>query len=156
MPPKEFTPEITEAFFNRLAGNIRKRGERNRGLARSEALSRGLERDPFERSAVSVQREKTKRAVGDLEADIGFRVAGLQREERIGTERREDVQSFQSGEADKDRAFREKLARLGFDFERDASKTRSRRDLQSGLLTAGATGIFGGIGQFAGTKFGGG
>ena len=154
--PQEFTPEITQNFFNRLAGSIRERGAKRRGLARSEALARGLTGDPFEASSVAAERGRTDVELANLEADLGFRVAGLQREERIGTESREDIQSFQAAEAEKDRAFRERLSRLGFAQDLDFDKTRRRREFQGDLTRSGieaGAGLFTrGIGRYFGGR----
>lgn len=130
--PIEFTPEITENFYNRLAKRISDRGSQRQGLARGQALERGLTGDPWEASAVGVAGNQTSQELADLDAKLSYDVAGLGREERLGQERRgyqvED-RDFAAAEDEKRRAFEERLMNRQGDME----NTRNRRNLQSSL-----------------------
>jgi len=117
--PQEFTPELSEELLAGLRRGVEKRGARQVGLARGEALERGLTGDPFEAAAVGGARAETGRELSDLASQFAYRRAGLQREERmIGEQRgyqtgeREARQEFVSAEAEKDRALRERIAQM--------------------------------------------
>ena len=114
--PKEFTPEMTEDFYKSLARPIEERTNLNVGRARSEALARGMEGDPFESLGVASARNAGADALGDLWSGISMQGAGMAREERMRNLEREDVQAFgaeqtglgrewQSGESQKGRVW---------------------------------------------------
>jgi len=120
-----FAPELDEAFIEKLQRPVRRRGARDVGLARGEALRRGLSGDAFEGAAVSGARARTGERLADIEADVGFRRAGLQRQERLigegrrfGVSEREARQRFSAGEAEKERQSRLRLQNLGFQQRR--------------------------------------
>ena len=149
----EYTPEVTEDFYNRLAQRIQKRGGQDVGLARSEALSRGLQGDPYEGSAVGAARRGAGEQLGDLESSLAYNVAGLQREERLGKE----GQAYESAESEKSRAFQERMAKMYQAYEADQANTQYRRSYQSALwqaplnlLTLGMGSYLGGRGAAAG------
>ncbi len=155
---QEFTPELDQSFIERLQRPVRRRGARDIGLARGEALRRGLSGDPFEAAAVSGTRARIGERLSDIEADVGFRRAGLQREERLigegrrfATSEREARQAFASREAERDRQARFRLAQLGFDFERQLARER-RGDPFLDFLTGAAAQ---GVGTAVGSRFGG-
>lgn len=117
--PQEYTPEMTEDFYNKLARPLEERTAANVGKARSEALSRGLEGDPFEASAVGAARTAGTNALSDLWANIGMQGAGMAREERMTGEGRDWQggqaqlgREFQSTENEKLRAFQQQMAEL--------------------------------------------
>lgn len=130
----EFTPEITDDFYNKLAKGIENRGAMRQGQARSEALSRGLTGDPFEASATGAARAETDSELTGLGTDLAYNLAGMHRDERLTKEGRD----YQSAESEKDRQFREKLARLGYDQSRDMEALQNRRGYQGALWNAGA------------------
>lgn len=127
--PKEYTPEITEDYYDTLSRKIQQRGDADVGRARGEALARGRAGDPFETSAVGMSRAGTSQELGDLYAGLNWNVAGLQREERLGGVERD----FQAGEAEKERGFRETMAKRGYDFQNDFANTQNRRSQQAAL-----------------------
>lgn len=139
MPPKfEFTPEINQDFYDRMASRISKRGETQAGQARSEALSRGLGGDPYEASAVGLARQGTQQELGDFDADLGYRMAGLQREERLTGEDR----AYQDKRSEQDFLNRKELAQFGSQLEDQSYGRRealqNRRGYQGALWNLGA------------------
>lgn len=155
MPPKEFTPEVNEDFYQSLARKIKDRGITRAGTARSEALSRGLGGDPYEASAVGLANQGTDAELGDLESNLAYNVAGLGREERLGQQARgyevED-RNFGAAEADKDRAFRERMARMGMDWQGDQANTANRRSMQAALWQIPLGGAAMGLGRWMGGR----
>lgn len=129
MPPKEFTNEINEDFYQNLSKRIQGRGNVAVGQARGEALSRGLEGDPFEAQVVGAARSGTANELSDLDANIAYNVAGLGREERLIGEGRK----YESEEAQKNRNAQFELARLGREFGADQANTANRRSMQAAL-----------------------
>lgn len=150
MTPQEFTPELNEDFVNRLAGRAEARGAVRQGQARSEALSRGLEGDVFESSAVGGARAETDQEIKDIEGDFAYNVAGLAREERLGKQNRgyevED-RNFSAGEAEKNRALQERLARLGYDFQQNRDDTSFRRSYQMAPFQIATSALGYGLGR---------
>jgi len=177
--PQEYTPEITEEFRRRLAEPITQRMNVARGRARSEALARGLTGDPFESLAVGAAERGGERAMGDLEANLSYNLAGLQREERLGRESRQfgreerlgsqefsrgerlGSQEYGAGQATLDRQFRERLAALGYQQAQEEAQSERRRSRQSDILggafTLGGSAlggpIGGAIGKWLSNKF---
>ena len=133
MASPEFSPEITQDFYNAMTKRISDRGVTRAGQRRSEALSRNLGGDPYEASAVGLADQGTDQELNQFDADLNYRVAGLNRDERVGRETREDEQSFQSAEGDKDRAFRQRMAQLNMDWQGDQANTANRRSTQSAI-----------------------
>lgn len=136
--PQEYTPELTEEFYKRLARPIREETRTGVGQARSEALARGMEGDPFEAIGMGAARTGGATQLADLYAGLGMRGAGMQREERLtGEEReyrtgeREAGQEFQSAEAEKLRAFQERMAQLGYAQWREKEALGTRREYQA-------------------------
>lgn len=123
----EFTPELDDALLRRLTGQAERRGAGARGAASREALNRGISGDPWEGSARGIADQGTRDLIADLEADFGYRRAGLQREERLLGEgrqfqrgEREASQMFASQEAEKDRLLRRYLGDRGYEADREA------------------------------------
>jgi len=164
---QEFTPEVTEDFYKRLAGRIEQRGARQVGQASEESLARGREGDPYEAVLKGAARSSTGRELSDLDADLAYRVAGLNREERLGKE----GMAWQSEESEKgfnrQQQLSLQLARMRQDWEGDQASTANRREQQSAMwqlpLQVGGTvagAYFGGpmgaaAGGAAGKKLGG-
>lgn len=113
MTPIEYSPEITEDFYNKLARPIAQRGAERQGQARSEALARGLTGDPIEGSLVGAARAQTDTDLNDLNANVNFDLAGKAREERLTKE----GQQFSAGESALDRSLQERLTRLGYEMQ---------------------------------------
>ncbi len=133
---KEFTPELNEDLYNTLSKRITSRGETDAGRARSEALSRGLGGDPYEASAVGLARQGTQDQLGALDSDMAYKIAGLGREERLGHEQRGyQVEDRDLGYAEdqKDRDFRERMAKMQQDWQGDQASTDNRRSQQAAL-----------------------
>lgn len=144
MPLQEFTPEINQDFYNKLARPIAQQGAERQGQARGEALARGLSGDPFEASAVGAARTGTDNALADLSAGIAYQGAGMQREERLRGQSRDwqvEDRNFGAAEQAKNRDLQERLARLGYDFQSDQASTANRRSWQQlPFQLAGAAG----------------
>jgi len=152
--PKEFTPEISEDYYNRLAGRIQKRGEQSVGLARGEALAAGREGDPYEGVLTGAARSSTSRELADLDANLAYQLAGLGREERLIGEGRGWQSAESQKEFERDTAFRERMARLNETWQDEAESTANRRQMQQALWSLPATLIGAGAG-FAGSYYGG-
>jgi len=149
--PQEYTPELTEEFYKRLARPIEEETLKNVGLARSEALARGMEGDPFEAIGVANAREAGTNALANLYANLGWQGAGWAREERLNREARdwqaaeqEKNRIWEANEREKARAFQEHLARLQYEWQKKLKK-RSFWDYLGGM--AGQAG-----GIYAGAK----
>lgn len=153
MPPKEFTAEVNEDFYNSLARKIKDRGVTRAGTARSEALSRGLGGDPYEASAVGLANQGTDAELANLDSSLAYNVAGLGREERLSQQSRgwqvED-RNFGAAENEKDRAFRERMARLNQDWMGDQANTENRRSMQAALWQIPLGGAAKGLGGWMG------
>ena len=80
---------------------------------------------------------------------LGLESAGRRREERLIGEGR----TFETGEAEKDRAFRERMSRLGYEFQTSLADTEYRRnkslskqsDIRSGLFKLGGAALGAGV-----------
>ena len=138
--PTEFNSDINADFYNRLASGIQKQGGYDVGQARSEALARGLTGDPFEASLTGMARANTSNKLADMGADMDYRLAGMNREERMLGEGRQyqtaerlGQQQWQSGESAAMRSFNERMARQQNDWASDAASTANRRSTQSAL-----------------------
>ena len=132
----EFTPEVNEDFYNRLAGKISAKAGEQRGTRRGEALSRNITGDPWEGSAVGQIDAAEQGGLADLGANMAYTTAGMNREERLGEQSRgyqvED-RNFSAAEAEKMRAFQEKMAKQGYDWRSGEASAENRRNQQSAL-----------------------
>ena len=147
----EFTPELGADYLAGRLGEIEDLGRVDEGRAVSEAASRGLLGQAYEGSAVGsvragVRRDKS-RALGDFEMER----ARLAREERLIGER----QDYSSSESEKDRAFREKLANMGYEFARGERDAQNRADRISGTQGMIIGGLAGGVSRGLGSYLGG-
>ena len=143
--PKEYTDEMNQNFYESLARPIEERTNVNVGKARSEALARGMEGDPFESLGVASARNSGANQLGDLWSGIAMQGADKARQERMVGE----GQAFSSGEAqktrdwtsaenDESRAFSEKMSNLAYDQWRGKEALANRRDYQSEIWNTGA------------------
>lgn len=146
--PQEFGPELTEAFYKKMARPIEERGKQRVGEVRGEALRRGMVGDPFEALGVSGARGQTSQELSNLYAGLGMEGAGRAREERLigegyefQTGERVGTQEFESEEAQKQRAFQENMARIYNQFRQDEAKTKYRRGYQEALWGVGASAV---------------
>ena len=153
MAAMEFTPEINEDFYGRLAGRIARRTDAGVGQARGEALARGRQGDAFETSAVGMARGRGAEELNDLDAELAYKLAGMQREERLTKE----GQVFQAGESQKDREAEEREREFNWlrygGQAADAAKTANRRAYQGALWSAGASAAGNVIGRGIGSMF---
>ena len=151
MYPKEYTPELRQSFYESLARPVREQEALNVGRARSEALSRGLEGDPFEAASVGAARTAATNALSDLWSGISMQGAGMARQERLTGEARqyetaetEKARAYQTSENEKLRAFQAQMAELD-----RANQRRIARGSRGGLgdIAGLAAGYFtGGLG----------
>ncbi len=137
--PFEYTAEINEAFYQKLARPIKAAGATDLGQMRGSAVERGITGDMWEGAAEAGIRNNTANKLSDLNADMGFNIAGLQRDERLTKENRAFTtsertasQDWNSGEAAKGRTFQEYMAQLGYGND---EKNRSQQE-ESGLIGA--------------------
>jgi hypothetical protein len=133
-----YTPEINAEYLKSMQRPVVQQGNVDVGRARGEALRRGLEGDPFEALRVSGAVNNTSNRLTDMNANLAYNVAGLQREERMGTENFNRTTSFQAGEAEKDRQFKERMAvqeRAYQDAIRRAQQRAQRRSFWPNLIS---------------------
>lgn len=142
MQVREFTPEINQSLYERMARPVREQGARDVASARSTSLARGLTGDPFEASLTGLAKQGTANKLSDINADIQWTGAGMARDERLtgeqrayGTSEREAGQQFQGAQNEANRAFQERLARLGYQNQRE----QADRESEGGLLQLGGT-----------------
>ena len=142
MAALEFTDELNDNFRNTMMKRISDRGISRAGSARSEALSRGLGGDPYESSAVGLANQGTDQELNEFDAKLGYNVAGLKRDERLGKQNRgyqvED-RDFAAEEAKKDRDFRETMAWRNQGWQNDRDSTANRRAQQGAMWSTGAS-----------------
>lgn len=128
---REYTPELSADFLAGQMGQISDLYRAEEGRATSEAGARGLLGQQQGDAMVGATRTARTRGLSDAIVNFNMGVAGLNREERLGDKARgwnvED-RNFGAAEAEKDRAFQEKLAQLGYKYG-DAS---ARRDMVYG------------------------
>lgn len=168
--PPEYTPEMDKAFYDKLSRPIEERTNLNVGKARSEALARGMEGDPFESLGVASARNAGANALGDLWSGISMQGADRAREERMRNTEREDTQAFgaeqaglgrdwtsgesklgrdwTSGENAEARRFKERMTQVDYDNDVAMNRRENRNAYQSELWGAGAElagGFLGGL-----------
>jgi len=127
----EYTPEITQDYLDRLNKPILQRGTQLVGQARGEALRRGLEGDPFEALRVGEAQTQTTNALADTNANLRYGVAGMQREERMGTENFNRETAFKSAESEKDRAFQERMTIMQQNYQAALQRAQERAQRRS-------------------------
>lgn len=152
--PREYTPELQQQFYESMARPIEQRTAAGVGRKRGEALSRGLEGDPWETSAVGGVETAGTSALADLWSNISMQGAGMAREERMTGEGRQWQagqaqigREWQSAEDVKRQAFAERMAELD-----RANQRRMKRDEGGGWgdIAGMAAGYFtGGLGAGA-------
>jgi len=151
--PMEFTPEINQAFLDKLKRPIKRRGVMDVGAARRESRARGLTGDPYESSAVGLAKLGTQEQLSDVESTMAYNLAGLGRQERLTGEgrqyqtgEREAGQQWRTGEAGLDRSLQERMAKYGYDW-----REKMMREQEEGGLFSDIGGLVGtGLGMWAG------
>lgn len=155
---QEYTPELSQEYLASILNPIEASGAADEARARSEGQAAGLVGQAAMGSKVGMAREATARAKSQAIAGFNMDVAGAKRGERLTAEQ----QAYQSTESAKDRAFREHMAQIGYQYESAAraasehgAKIRGQQGLVAGIagsaLTAGIGGYFGGLGKAGGT-----
>jgi len=136
--PQEYTPEMTQNFYESLSRPIEERTRLNVGKARSEALARGMEGDPFESLGVASARNQGAQQLGDLWSGISMQGADKARQERMTKEGRDwqttenaEAREWQSQEADAGRAFQEKMTQTNYDNSVGMLNRNNRNAYQS-------------------------
>lgn len=157
----EFTPELSSSYlYDSLAG-IDQRGREDEGRASAEAASRGLLNQDYEASAIGGVRAGVARDRSKAIGDFNFNVAGLNREERLGDKSRSfavEDRDFAATEAEKQRAFTEKMARMGYLYNGEqADKNRSGTEqgaMMGGVFSLGSSALGGYLGGLGSKKAG--
>lgn len=148
----EYTPEINADYLKSIQRPVIQQGNVAVGQARGEALRRGLEGDPFEALRVGGAVNNTNNRLTDMNADLAYKTAGLQRDERMGLENFNRTTAFQSAEAEKDRQFKERMAvqeRAYQDAVRRAQERAQRRSFWPNLISST---VSTGAGMYLGKK----
>lgn len=148
----EFSPEINEDFYNRLASRIKERGAATAGQARSEAMSRGLTGDPYEASAVGAANAATSGELSDLDAKLAYEQAGFNRQERLIGEEREYQDKNSAQNFLNQRELAQMTGKMQYDAQGAQNAADYRKSYQSALWQLPALAL----GTFAGTVKGGG
>lgn len=127
----EYTPEITQGYLDELNRPIMQRGAQQVGQARGEALRRGLTGDPFEALKVGEAQNSMNTNLASTNANLRYGIAGLQREERMGTENFNKESTFKSGEAQKDRDSQERMANIQREYQAAFQRAQERSQKRS-------------------------
>lgn len=122
----EFTPEITQNYLQNLQRPIQQQGAVDIGKARGEALRRGMAGDPFEALRVGAAQNTMNTNMSNTNANLGFQVAGVAQQERMGNENRASQQAFSAAESEKDRVFQERMAVQQRNYEQAMQRARDR------------------------------
>ena len=152
--PFEYTPEINADYLKALQRPIIQQGAVNVGRARGEALRRGLEGDPFESLRVGGAINNTANSLTDTTADLAFKTAGVAQQERYGKEQLASQQAFSSAEAEKSRAFQERMQIMEQNYKaamQRASERAQRRSFWPNLI---GNVVSTGAGIYTGKKLG--
>lgn len=133
--PPEYTEEMNKNFYESLARPVEERTNLNVGKARSEALARGMEGDPFESLGVASARNQGAQQLGDLWSGISMQGADRAREERMTNLNREDTQAYGAEQAGLGRTWQSGESKLGRDWQ--SGESQKGRDWQSGENAVG-------------------
>lgn len=141
----EYTPEITQDYLKQLQRPIQQQGAVDVGRARGEALRRGMAGDPFEALRVGAAQNTMNTNLANTNANLNFQVAGLQREERMGTENFNRESAFRSAESEKDRAFQQRMIQQQQEYAKQLENARRHAanraffpNLVSNIISTGA------------------
>lgn len=148
--PAEYTPEINQDYLANLLKGVDTEAAAQRGRARSEALARGLEGDVFEASAVGAVDSAALNEKSALKSDLAFKMAGLNRDERLMGQQRDwqvEDRNFAATQREADRRLQEKLAVMGFDAARDSAESGLFGDIAGGIIGAGGAALGGYLGR---------
>jgi len=141
--PLEFTPELTQDFYNKLARPIQQQGAADVGTARSESLARGLTGDPFEAQMTGAARANTANQLSDTWANMNYAQAGLQEQERMTGQQN----TWQAEQSALNRQTELQMAAQGYANTRDLLATQNRYAQQQAPwnILGSAVGTAGGI-----------
>lgn len=137
---REFTPEMTREFLSGQLADISDIYRAEEGRATAEAGARGLLGTQQGDAMVGQTRTARARGLSDAIVNFNMGVAGLKREERLGAEGRDFTREgwrFEAGEAEKDRAFQEKLANMGYKYGDAAARRDMIYGQQGAVMGAG-------------------
>ncbi len=115
--PPEYGPELSAQFLSRLTSPIDDMERQDEGRAYAESAARGLSGQATEGSLVGNVRSGARRDKSNAIADFNYKLAGMQRDERLTRENRDASQGFAADQAEKDRKFKEHLTEMGFAHE---------------------------------------
>lgn len=127
----EYTNEITQDYINSLSRNIKNKGRSSEASARTEALNRGLEGDPYESLSVSSARNNTANELSDLESNTAWNVAGLQRQERLTEEDRTAMQEYNDKVRSEQYAQDKEMLRLQNQYQKELLKYQKKLNKKS-------------------------
>ncbi len=135
--PEFETPELSRSYLDSLLGGIDDQSRVDEGRALAEQAARGTLGQQTADSAVGAVRAGVARDKSRTIGEFNLGVADRRREERLGEKGRgwnvED-RNFGAAEAEKSRAFQEKMAQLGYMYG-DASARRDSNMDFGGFLT---------------------
>lgn len=133
---REYTPELSQDYLAGELADIEDLYRQEEGRATAEAGARGLLGQQQGDAMVGQVRAAKVRGLSDAIRNFNLNVAGLRREERLTSENRDFTREgwqFESSEAEKNRAFQEKLAQMGYAYG-DASARRDYLYGQRGAI----------------------
>ena len=146
----EYTPEINAEYLKALQRPIEQQGAVNVGRARGEALRRGLEGDPFEALRVGGAINNTANSLSDTRANLAFQTAGVAQQERYGKEQLASTQQFNAAEAEKDRAFKERMTIMEQNYRAAMQRAQDRAQRRSFWPNLIGNTVATGVGMYAG------
>ena len=144
--PIEFGQDMTQDYLASQLNPIETEEQDRIGQARAQGAARGLEGQAQAGAMESGARDWAGTAKNKTISDFNMSLAGMNRDERLrnqGEQWHLQDQAYQSSEAEKDRAFREKLMERGFDQEANMGRAQFIRGQQNMVGSAGLSAIFG-------------
>lgn len=127
----EYTPEITQDYVRRLQQPIKQQGAIDIGKARGEALRRGMSGDPFEALRVGAAENTRDTNLANTASDLQFKIAGLQRDERLQNTNWARESAFKTAEAEKERDFQARMQNQQLEYAKALEKARRREAQRS-------------------------
>lgn len=146
----EYTPEITAQFRESLRRPEMEREAQNIGKVRGEALRRGMEGDPFESLGVAAERKATGERLSDIDANMAYNVAGMQREERMGAEqfgRQKELTQMQNAQREREMSLQNNYNKEMMKFQNRLQRKSMWEQLPGQILGTG-------LGMYTGAKLG--